>query len=176
MRVYTLGYEGLTPEAYVRALTDAGVGIVLDVRERAWSQRPAFVKSTLARSLREAGIAYLHCPEAGNPSANRKSARSAAECLTRYRLYLQSHRSCLQELLTEIRTASADGRYACLTCYEHDYDNCHRGILIEEMAALNGGFGVIHLAPSIPQRKVKPRRPGALAATAFLTPTLFPLT
>jgi hypothetical protein len=39
-----------------KALVDAGVGTVIDVREYAWSYRPAFVKSALERRLRAAAL------------------------------------------------------------------------------------------------------------------------
>ncbi|HEV7395179.1 MAG TPA: DUF488 domain-containing protein [Pyrinomonadaceae bacterium] len=176
MRVYTLGYEGLSPELYVKALVNAGVGVLIDVRERAWSQRPAFVKSTLARSLQNVGISYLHFPRAGNPSQNRKTARSAAECMSRYRQYLQGHRGCVEDILVEIRLAAEGQRYACLACYEHDFENCHRGVLAEELVGLAANLSVYHLAPTAPAKKLKTHQPSVVAASTFLHPTLFPLT
>ena len=129
MKLFTLGYQNLNVELYVKSLVNAGVGIVLDVREHAWSQRPAFIKSNLRSSLLSAGIEYQHVKDAGNPSRNRKTARNATECLSRYRRHLKDHAGCLAELLTIIRNGSEAGRPACLTCYERESQNCHRSVL-----------------------------------------------
>ena len=37
MRVYTLGYQQISLDEYMETLVEARVGIVLDVRETAWS-------------------------------------------------------------------------------------------------------------------------------------------
>ena len=145
MKVYTVGYERVQPELYVRTLVEAGVGTVLDVREYAWSHRPAFVKSVLERNLRAAGIAYAHCKAAGNPSVIRKSTKDPDECMRRYRSYLDQNPGSLEELLVLIRSASADGRPACLTCYERDHGKCHRSVLLEELSKLEPQLVALHL-------------------------------
>lgn len=45
MKVFTLGYQGLDLSGYIRELVKVGSGVILDVRERAWSNRPDFVKT-----------------------------------------------------------------------------------------------------------------------------------
>jgi uncharacterized protein (DUF488 family) len=175
LRIYTLGYQGLSQELYVQALVNAGVGVVIDVREHAWSQRPAFVKSTLRAALLQARIEYRHIKSAGNPSKNRKTARSAAECLSRYRTHLSQNLDCLRELLMIINEAEQVGRPASLTCYERSYLDCHRSVLIEELLNLEARLMPIHLEPTIVTR-LKPQgltRP-SLATTAYLAPALLP--
>src|SRR5258708_7828296 len=106
MKIYTLGYQGLNPETYIQSLIDAGVRVVIDVRESSWSQRPVYVGSTLRRSLEPAGISYQHWKALGNPSANRKTASNAAECMRRYRSYLKQNRESLLLFLTEMLSAA----------------------------------------------------------------------
>jgi uncharacterized protein (DUF488 family) len=179
VRIYTLGYQGLSSTIYVQGLINAGVGLVVDVREHAWSQRPAFVKANLRNTLAAAGIDYCHVKEAGNPSKNRKSAKTATECLTRYRSYLRGNTRCLDQLLSIIQEATEMGRPACLTCYERDSQECHRSVLLEELTMLAPTLLSIHLQPTLPT-KVKSQRHepslNSLASTAFLAPTLLPLT
>ena len=179
MKVFTLGYQTLSSDLYVRTLVNAGVGIVLDVRERAWSQRPEFVKGTLNDALYVAGIRYIHVKAAGNPAQNRKTARSAAECLTRYRIHLKTNVASLHALLTEIRAASGDGRPACLTCYERIYTDCHRSVLIEELQVLAPEIVVVHLEPSVAPKKANNRIQRAITAdspfgSAFLAQAFLP--
>jgi uncharacterized protein (DUF488 family) len=60
MNTYTLGYQSLNPDTYIQALLNFGVKIVVDVRENSWSQRPAYVGSTLMKSLQQpTGIALV---------------------------------------------------------------------------------------------------------------------
>lgn len=175
LRIYTLGYQSLSQDLYVQTLINAGVGVVLDVREHPWSQRPAFVKSNLRNALFQGGIEYCHLKTAGNPSKNRKTARSAAECLSRYRSHLSENNDCLKDLLVIIKEAEQASRPACLTCYERSYQDCHRSVLIEELLNLEANLTPIHLEPSIvaqlkPQRAKRP----SLATTAYLAPALLP--
>jgi uncharacterized protein (DUF488 family) len=176
MKLYTLGYQSLSGQLYLQSLVNAGVGIVIDVRENAWSQRPDFIKSNLRRVLATADIDYYHLRAAGNPSSNRKNARSARECLSRYRKHLRGHADCLAELLALVREADSRGRPACLTCYERDSANCHRSILIEELRAIAPVLNAYHLQPTlqVPQKTFKPVR--SLMSDAFLSPGLLPFT
>ncbi len=179
MRIFTIGYQNLTADLYVRALVNAGVGLLIDVREHAWSQRPEFVKSALQNSLSKAGIEYCHLKSAGNPAANRKSATSAAECMKRYRHYLTDNPNCLSSLLSMLRVAEESGRLGCLTCYERRPEDCHRSVLIWELIRLDPDLIPIHLEPSNDPKKKKTsvvKQPRSLLSDSFLTPSLLPFT
>ncbi len=147
MQVYTLGYQGLKLEDYVDTLQEAGVGVVLDVRERAWSYNRRYIKGVMANTLAESGIRYEHLGACGNPSSNRKSASSMEECLTRYRVYLSENADCLDELRNAIANAFETGRPACLTCFEREPDECHRTILLDFLSELAPELEVVHLVP-----------------------------
>lgn len=176
MYLYTLGYEGLQPELYIKSLIDAGVKLVVDVRENPWSQRPAYVGSNLRRSLIAANIGYAHWKALGNPARIRKTARNASQCLERYRSYLRQDTTALGLLLEEIRSTEREGVALCLTCYEHDYDGCHRSVIVDELVRRDASVQPVHLQPETPQRRKKIRqRPHSLTTTAFLSPDLLPL-
>ncbi len=173
MKLFTLGYQNLNVELYVKTLVDAGVGIVADVREHAWSQRPAFIKSNLRTSLSSANIDYCHLRDAGNPARFRKTARNASECLSRYRSHLRKHPDCLGELISIIRAAANYGRPACLTCYERESRNCHRSVLLDELLLLEPLIVPIHLEPTV-ERAIARQQPRSLTANAFLAPAWLP--
>jgi uncharacterized protein (DUF488 family) len=158
MKIYTLGYQGLNPEAYVQSLINAGVKVVIDVRENSWSQRPAYVGSTLRRSLEPAGISYQHWKALGNPSANRKTASSAAECMRRYRFYLKRNRASLLLFLEEILNAASNGNPFCLTCYEKEHRNCHRSVIVDELMKIEPSIIPIHLEPQPPSKSTTIKR------------------
>ncbi len=145
MKAYTLGYEGLALPAYISALKSSGIGVVLDVREKAWSRKPGFSKTALQQALCEVGIEYIHVPSAGNPSINRKTAKSTAECLRRYGKFLKANPACLDELMTHIKHAAKMGRPACMTCYEHLPVDCHRSVLIDALLPLAPKLKFTHL-------------------------------
>lgn len=152
MKVFTLGYQGLTLELYTDMLVDAGVGLLIDIREIPWSYNRRYIKSVLERTMTAADIEYVHIKECGNPSANRKTARSIKDCLAKYRRHLRKNSHCLRTLLDHIKVANDVGRPACLTCYEREAHECHRSILLEFLVDANPSIEVIHLRidPSIP--------------------------
>ncbi len=73
--IYTIGYEGVTMDAFIATLRDAGVARVIDVRALPLSRRPGFSKSILAASLRDAGIDYVHLKALGTPKRGRDAAK-----------------------------------------------------------------------------------------------------
>ncbi len=75
MKIYTIGYEQTTMVEFLAALAGAGVARVIDVRALPLSRRPGFSKSSLAASLKEAGIEYFHLKALGTPKAGRDAAK-----------------------------------------------------------------------------------------------------
>lgn len=175
MYLYTLGYEGLHLTSYVKALVDAGVKLVVDVRENPWSQRPAYVGATLRRSLESVNIRYAHWKPLGNPGRIRKTARTAAQCMTRYRSYLNQDPRALELLLEEIQLSDRHDITLCLTCYERDPENCHRSVIVNELVRRDASVQPIHLQPENHGRKKFRRESHSLTTTAFLRPALLPL-
>jgi uncharacterized protein (DUF488 family) len=176
MTLYTLGYQGLSIAEYVRILRQAQVGLVLDVRDHAWSQRPEFVKSTLGNELARAGINYIHAPFVGNPAQIRKHARSPAQCLRKYKSYIEGEEEAIRILNQMIAEAVTLGRSVCLTCYERDPLTCHRKILVDLLTSLNEILEVVHLPPA--ERRMVLRecaRNESLQKSAFLQSALLPL-
>lgn len=128
--LYTLGYQGVDVDTYVRKLKAAGVGIVADVRETPWSHKRAFCKNALTTELSKAGIGYIHVKSAGNPKENRRTAPDLAECLRRYEEYLILNPGGVSDLVGLVQMAASQNRTVCLTCFEKDVNDCHRSILV----------------------------------------------
>lgn len=133
LNLYTLGYQGVDVDVYVQKLKAAGVGIVADVRETPWSHKRGFCKNILSSELSKAGIEYVHVKSAGNPKANRRTAPDLAECLRRYKDYLEENPTGIADLIEVVRTAASRNRTVCLTCFERDVNDCHRSILVDAM-------------------------------------------
>lgn len=133
--VLTLGYQQRTIKEFIDLLVDAGVDVLIDVRETAWSHKPGFSKTALQARLAAVDIEYAHARFAGNPKRIRASASSHAQCLVRYAAHLKSHRSIVREFDQLVATYVEDGKRVCLTCYERHPDDCHRAILAAQWRA-----------------------------------------
>jgi len=72
--VWTIGYEKLRWEDFVRLLKDNGIDYVVDVRLRNFSMRPEYREKSLAEGLAKEGIGYVHMPEFGNPYKKHRMA------------------------------------------------------------------------------------------------------
>ena len=75
MTIFTIGYEATTMDAFLAALKAAGVERVIDVRALPLSRRPGFSKSSLAATLNDAGIEYVHLKALGTPKPGRDAAK-----------------------------------------------------------------------------------------------------
>lgn len=144
--LHTIGYEKRDLGAYIAVLREAGVTVVVDVRETAWSHKPGFSKTAFEAALAEYGIAYVHARFAGNPKALRTRARSHAECLRFYRDWLNDRPEIVEELDALVVGALACGENVALTCFERHHDDCHRSILAEAWQSIDPSRDVEHLA------------------------------
>src|SRR4051794_13094206 len=132
--LFTIGYEGKTPDEFLGELAAAGVDLVIDVRAVAASRRPGFSKTALANSVRERGIDYLHLRPLGTPAAGREAARKGRVAEMR-RIYAGQLETPEAALAFEQALAAASERRAALLCYEADAAGCHRTMLAERMIA-----------------------------------------
>lgn len=141
--IATIGYEGTTVERFLRALTDADVELLIDVRAVARSRRPGFAKTALAANLETVGIDYLHLRGLGTPPDGRAAARAG-----RYDELREIYSAALETAEAQADLASlvdlASRRRVCLMCFEADHTHCHRSLIIEALEELIP-FEVRHL-------------------------------
>jgi len=145
IKVFTLGYEKRTIDEFVNLLLVSRVGILVDVREKAWSHKKSFCKTNFRNSLEGANIEYVHIREAGNPRSIRMNAQSAEQVLRKYENYLKKTRSGIKELSIVLDLAKKANVNVCFTCFERDFNCCHRSILINELALEDTRLSVNHL-------------------------------
>lgn len=141
MTIYTIGYEGATMDAFLAALAAAGVRRVIDVRALPLSRRPGFSKSTLAASLKAAGIDYVHLKPLGTPKRGRDAAKKGdvATLTAVYDEQLELPEA--QAAAARMLDLAAESPSALL-CYERDPCHCHRTLLL---AAVGEGRAVVDL-------------------------------
>jgi uncharacterized protein (DUF488 family) len=142
VRLFTIGYEGATPEGFIESLNAAGVALVADVRAVALSRKRGFSKTALSTSLAEAGIGYRHWIALGTPVEGRQAARAGDA--VRMRLIYEGALAepAALDAFEELAQAAGE-RPVCLLCFERDPAFCHRRILAERLAPR--GFEAVDL-------------------------------
>lgn len=130
MKIFTIGYEATTMAEFLAALTRAGVQRVIDVRALPLSRRPGFSKSSLAASLREAGIDYVHLKQLGTPKRGRDAAKKGDVATLREVYDVQLGLPEAQVQVAQMLALAAE-KPSALLCYERDPCHCHRTLLLE---------------------------------------------
>jgi uncharacterized protein (DUF488 family) len=141
MKIFTIGYEGTTMDAFLATLRGAGVEQVIDVRALPLSRRPGFSKNILAATLKDSGIGYVHLKALGTPKAGRDAAKKGY-WRTMERVYEgQLHLPEAQAQAAQLRNLAAE-KPSALLCFERDPKHCHRTMLLREEGQ---GFEVVDL-------------------------------
>ncbi|MNV02128.1 hypothetical protein D3C71_923550 [compost metagenome] len=136
--LFTIGYEGVTPEAYLNKLIINNISLLVDVRKNALSMKYGFSKSQLNRFCESVGIAYLHLPEVGIQSDKRQSLDSQKDYDN---LFIDYNETCLkntkdtQEYILQLLKKH---KRIALTCFEANICQCHRKHLAEAITNLPG--------------------------------------
>jgi uncharacterized protein (DUF488 family) len=142
-KLFTIGYQTLTPDELVKRLKTAGIERVVDVRELPLSRRRGFSKSPLAATLEKAGIEYQHARELGNPKPTRDRYKSGdiegGACEYRVHLHNGSYPALIElsESLADVKT--------CLLCVEASHSECHRAVIAGAVAERLAAVSVVHL-------------------------------
>jgi hypothetical protein len=86
--LYSIGYEKALLSDMIATLADAGVKVLLDVRDRPISRRPGFSKRQLAAAIEEAGMGYVislrsaRRPRDGSPTSGANGSGSGRSWMT----------------------------------------------------------------------------------------------
>ena len=142
--LYTIGYEGITLDQYLDKLVEAEVELLCDVRRNPISRKPGFSKRRLEEALAGQGIAYMHLPELGIASAQRRNLRTSSDYAKLFASYARELGK-QQELLARIMDSFSRYRAIALTCFERDHRSCHRHCVSDLLAKENGRLTVRHL-------------------------------
>jgi uncharacterized protein (DUF488 family) len=144
--IFTIGVYGADLDGFLATLREAGVNLLLDVRQRRGVRGAQYAWANAARleaSLREAGIAYQHLPELA-PTTAMREAQYAADA---EKGIGKRDRTVLAPTYVELYTdqildpADLDplirfiGRsHPALFCVERDAAACHRSLIAARLA------------------------------------------
>jgi uncharacterized protein (DUF488 family) len=125
--IYTLGYGDKPWGRFLRILAIHGITQVIDVRRFPTSQRAAYTKESLARSLPE-GIQYVHLPVLGG---YRKGG---------YEHYTET--DAFRNGMTLLKKVG-EKRKSVIMCVESYPSGCHRRFIAQKLE--EEGWTVVHL-------------------------------
>ena len=141
--VYTAGYEGISIDRFFNLLVKAGIARLIDVRSNPVSRRYGFHKSTLDRLATSLGIDYIHLPELGIRSEQRRLHPADGGRDSLFADYEAT--TLIEESDTLTRLAGLVREDASvLVCMEADPRCCHRGRLAHPISAMTG-LPIVHL-------------------------------
>lgn len=154
----TIGVYGFDGPGFIRALQEAKVGIVLDVRQRRGVRGSEYAWANAKRlqaALSEGGIRYSHLPElapttemrqlqygedARRGEGKRSRTELAPEYISRYT------EEVLDQVDLEPIVRFVGNNRAALLCVERDPEACHRSLIAARLEQ-ELGAPITHLRP-----------------------------
>lgn len=134
--LYTIGYEGISLEAYLNKLVKNDIKVLVDVRNNPLSQKYGFSKSLLSSCCNNLGIEYVHFAEVGIQSEDRKELNEQADYDTLFDSYRDNTLPRTTDTQKKILTLLEQKQRIALTCFEADICQCHRKHLSEAITRL----------------------------------------
>jgi len=129
--LFTIGYEGLSIDAYLNKLISNNIMALIDVRKNPISMKYGFSKTKLKYYIENAGLKYFHIPELGIPSELRSNLKGAADHQRLFRYYQTQILPKQSDALERLIKLHSQYTRTALTCYEADYHSCHRHKITE---------------------------------------------
>ena len=144
--LFTIGYEGLSIDAYLHKLISNNIRALIDVRKNPISMKYGFSKTKLKYYIENAGLKYFHIPELGIPSVLRSNLKGPADHQRLFQYYFTQILPKQADALERLTKLHSQYTRTALTCYEADYHSCHRYKLAEYLQD-NAAFDatIVHL-------------------------------
>jgi len=143
--VATIGYEGGSVENYLNRLIESDIRVLVDVRKNPISRKYGFSKNTLAKLLSRVGVEYIHIPELGIESTDRKNLNTQNDYDRLFNSYERTVLKDQKEALNQVLDLYEDKKRIALTCFEKEHIQCHRSRIANKLMDINGGLEVQHL-------------------------------
>lgn len=147
MILFTIGYEGLDQDQFIKYLNLHNVDVVADVRQLPASRKKGFSKTTLQEALNKNRIEYLNFRELGAPKPLRDELHQSGN----YKRFFIKYQRLITENNVNLQTIQAlveNGKKVALLCFERDPEKCHRKVVAEKIEKLGGnGLSIKHIIP-----------------------------
>ena len=124
-RLFTIGYQGKSIDAYLNTLIKNNISLLCDVRKNPLSMKYGFSKNQLKKYCASLAIDYVHIPELGIESNKRQNLNSREDYLSLFASYKTTLPDRQQGLNRVLQLLQKHKRIA-LTCFEKQHQECHR--------------------------------------------------
>lgn len=142
----TIGYEGLTIEAYINKLIKNDIRLLVDVRKNPLSRKYGFSKSLLSDLLGKLGIDYYHMPKLGIVSDKRKELKTKSDYTSLFSEYEKTVLVKEHDTLRELYDIYLKNKRIAITCFEECHTFCHRHKVANAITQFAGEeFKIVHL-------------------------------
>ena len=146
--IFSIGYEEIEINEYIRMLKKNSVRIVFDVRNERTSKNENFKKSSLKDCLTKNGIEYRNATRLSIDYEKIKAIKTKKdkrELFKQYKKELQGKEKYVRMLKAALTTK----RRIAITGFEKKHTECHRSILINHYCKNFEKVSVIYLRESI---------------------------
>lgn len=142
--LWTIGHSTQDIGSFCELLLSNGIKQLADVRSLPGSRKfPQFNKESLARSLAEAGITYIHLPGLGGRRKPNKDSANTVWRNSSFRAYADyMETSGFKESADELMKL-AGHRPTCIMCSEAVWWRCHRSMIADYFKSK--GWKVMHI-------------------------------
>ena len=160
MRLATIGVYGFTLDAFLAALAEADVRLLLDVRQRRGVRGPEYAWANAKRlqaALDETAISYSHHPELAPTTELRRlqyaeDDRQGVGKRSRAKLAPEYRERYISEILDKadldaVVSSLPDSGAGALFCVERDPEACHRSLVADRITS-EYGIPVTDLRPA----------------------------
>ncbi len=135
-RLFTIGYEGVSLEMYINKLILNDIKVLCDVRKNSYSQKWGFSKATLQDACEKAGIKFIHIPQLGIESDERRELNVLSDYKRLFASYDATTLVENDKYLLELAGIVSTNHRVALTCFEKDVQMCHRGVVASKLMTL----------------------------------------
>ena len=132
-QLFSIGYEGISLEKYINLLIINDVRVLCDVRKNAYSQKYGFSKTQLKTACAGVGIEYIHIPDLGINSDNRKYLYTQDDYDKLFEEYENTTLKANENALLYVVQLITQKKRVALTCFEKDPKQCHRTRVANEV-------------------------------------------
>ena len=145
-RIFTIGYEGRSLDAFLNTLIANNVKALVDIRNNPVSMKYGFTGSLLKHYVEETGIKYISIPELGIESRYRKNLDEQGDYTNLFKIYESEILPQRKDKMALLKNLITQEKRIALMCFEKDERMCHRGIASRYFQNWCGNkYGVSHL-------------------------------
>ena len=134
--IYTIGHSTRPAGEFVALLTAHGIRTLVDVRTIPRSRHnPQYNADTLAATLAESGIGYVHAPDLGGLRKPRPDSINLGWRNTSFRGYADYMQTPAFEAALDALVARAEREHTAIMCAEAVPWRCHRSLVADALVA-----------------------------------------